>query len=250
MMAVGDDAGPEVVVRQLLPDVILVARQHGVRTVAEMRRELRSGGDSRADARRVCRRVAERDDDAGRGQLLDERQGAIVFRSERVQTNAPAGSVLKAAELVPVGRTNVAAWVSAARTVLGADVRSFEMKRGDGAGDLGIVLAGFPQRGEAVQQRLGGVGDEGGTQRTDAVLAAGADHRANGVGSQSLGVEAVAAAAVDLQVEESRSDPVRSAVCGVRSGNELRDDAVRAAEIEEFAGGVMAGLELHESLRT
>ena len=83
-------------------------------------------------------------------------------------------------------------------------------------------------------------------------MAAGRGERADAVEGQWLGIEAMAAAAVDLQVEEGGSNVVRrgvrSAECGVRSGRnrgDLGDAAVVAAEVEEFAGGVVAGTELH-----
>ena len=60
VMAVADDAGPEAVGGKLLPQIIVMTRQHGMAAIAEMCAQPRSGGDGGFDARSRRARVPER----------------------------------------------------------------------------------------------------------------------------------------------------------------------------------------------
>jgi hypothetical protein len=215
--------------------------------VAQVRREASAGGDGGTDARTRRRRVAERDDDAGSGEFFDEGQSAFVFRGKRDQTNASAGSVLKTAKFVPGGRADVAQRMSAARTILGADVRPFEMQGRQSASKIGVGGASAMDRGEAVQECFAGIGDEGGTESSDAVTAADGDDAANVVLAQTRRIETDAGAAVDLQIEQGRRDPVRFNIHAVLScWTQARDAALLADKIHSFAGRVVPGAKTQE----
>src|SRR5207253_2362022 len=72
VMAVADDARPELVGGKLLPDIIIVPRQHGVRAVAQVRAQASAGGDGVTDASSVGCRVPQRDDNACLHSTLDK----------------------------------------------------------------------------------------------------------------------------------------------------------------------------------
>src|SRR5262249_42108943 len=157
-------------------------------------------------------RVAERDDYAGGRQLLDEGQGAVVLRRQSDQANPTSGSVLQAAELVPIGWPDVRLRMSPARAVFGCGIGPFQMDGGDGAGDIRIALARLPDHSHAVSQGLEAVGHERGTETADTVTPADRDDMADGINGKLWRIEAVAIAAVDLQVEQRRGDPAGLAV--------------------------------------
>ena len=84
------------------------------------------------DLRGRGRGVADGDTHAGRHEVLDERDGARHFGRERHQPDAAVADVLAALEVVDSGRRDVRAPVSAARAVLGRDVRALHVDPGDG----------------------------------------------------------------------------------------------------------------------
>ena len=71
------------------------------------------------------------------------------------------------------------------------------------------------QGGEAVQQGVGGIRDQRRTQAANAMTLADADDMADIVDSQGRRIETAAVAAVDLQIEQSRSDPWGDKVCRI-----------------------------------
>ena len=202
---------------ELFPDVVVVSRQHRVRAVAEVRARLRAPA---LTASRICcagrRGVADRDDDAGRRQLLDERDRPGALRRDRDHADAPAGRVLPAVELVPVRVADVLLRVRAARAVLAGQVRPFEVVAGNAAG-----AARRPRR--RVRSR---VAKPWRIASKLLVMSVGrnapmpcARHVSATVrtcsGVSAWRVEADAEAAVDLRVEERRRDPLRRVLVGV-----------------------------------
>src|SRR5262245_42707708 len=103
MVPIRDDAGPQFVAGELLPNVVVVAWQHGMRAVAEMGAEPRAGGDGVANAFTSRSGVANRDGYAGRDQLLDELQSLLVFRRQSHELDSPARRFLQPAEFIPIG---------------------------------------------------------------------------------------------------------------------------------------------------
>src|SRR5579884_502093 len=108
MMAVADETGPQVIVGQLFPDVVVMAGQYGMRAVPQVRGQPRAGGHGITKPHAGRCRMTQRDDDTAGRQSFDELESALVFRCQRDQTNAAAGCLLEATELVPAGRTDMA----------------------------------------------------------------------------------------------------------------------------------------------
>src|SRR5262245_4783084 len=106
-MAVDDEARPKIVIGQLLPDVIWVAVNLRVRSVAEMCRELRPGARRVGDPRRIRRSVADGDDDARRSHMFNELNRAWPFGGECDNADPAARGVLPSLKFIPIWRASV-----------------------------------------------------------------------------------------------------------------------------------------------
>src|SRR5262249_60970694 len=135
--------------------------------------------------------------------------GAVVPGGEGPEANAPAGRVLQAAELVPVGRPDVLPRMCPARPVFRRDVRSLQVNAWDRGGDFGIVLASAVKRRQTVPQRVEAVGHQRREETGDAVVATGMDDVSNIVDAKPVRVETATGTAVDLQIEQRRGNPAR-----------------------------------------
>ncbi len=201
MLAVANDTGPQFIGGELFPEIVIVPRKHGVRAVAQVRRETRAGGDGSANASARRRRMAKRNDDAGSCEFFDERQTAVQFGSQCDQANTSPGGILKAAKFVPVRRSDMAPRMRSARPILGTDVRSFQMHGRECAGKVSVRFTGAMDRSEAVKKCFARIGDERRAQSADAVAAADRNNAANIVFAQLRRIEADSVAAVYLQIE-------------------------------------------------
>ncbi len=239
-MAVADDAGPKLIRGKLLEEIILVARPKRVRAIAQVRAEPSPGADGIANQGGLGCCMPDRDHNAGRDDLFDKGQGAGHFGSQRQKAHSASGGILERTKLIPVRRAHVPQRMRSARAILGRNIRPFDVDAGQRSVKGGIFRAGVPYRRQAMQQ----VGTAGRHERwaegADAMLAAGGDHLANVVGGQTAGIKAVAATAIDLQIEERGSQPGRFVI----RGNALDrldgfDDAVGINEIDDPACGIV-----------
>jgi len=99
-----------------------------------------------------------------------------------------------------------------------------------------------------MDQRLGGVGDERRTKPDDAVTVAHGDDVTDLVHGQFGRVEAVAVAAVDLQIEEGGRDPAGFEVGGFLSRRTHVGYPLGVhADIDQLGGGVILGTDAHKS---
>src|ERR1043166_7368161 len=71
MDPVHDEAGGQAIFRELFPDVVGMAREHGVGSVAQMRRKRGSGADRVANLLRGRPSVADAGHDPLAGKLVD-----------------------------------------------------------------------------------------------------------------------------------------------------------------------------------
>ena len=241
MMSVGDQAGPESVGGELLPDVVVVTRQHGVRAVAEVRAGAGAGSDGGVEAVRAGGGVAERHDDAGAGELFDEGERARCFRRQRHHADhAVGGFLLEAAKFIPGRRPDVLLRMRPTRSVLGGDVRSFEMDADDGLRELDVLRAGFANRAEPVHESVERASDQGGAKLGDPVPPARGHDVANLFLGELFRIEADAVTAVDLHVAKCRRDPFGFTVGRLIVGRlHPFDLAVRAHEIEPLSRPIM-----------
>src|SRR5262245_37848409 len=121
------------------------------------------------------------------------------------------------------------------------------MEHGRCRGDTRVRFARFAQRTEAVLQRGGRIGDQRRTKAADAVLPANPHNVADRVDRQRLRTETMAAAAVDLKIKQGWRDPtcvISSGRCG--GGADGRDAALLRGKLDQLAGGVVAGADLHD----
>src|SRR5947208_2287421 len=107
MVAVANDTCPKLVRGQLVPDVVIVPRQHGMRAVAQMGAQACPCGDGLANACPAGRGVSQCDDNSRSNELFDESQSPVGFGRQGDQTNETSGGLLQAAKLVPVRRPDV-----------------------------------------------------------------------------------------------------------------------------------------------
>src|SRR5262249_28297782 len=126
-MAVNDETGPQIIIGQLLPDVVRMAINLRVRSIAKMGRKPRSGERRSGDLSRSRRSVADGDDDACGGGPFDEIYRVRPFGRERNDANTSARGVLPFLEFVPIRRARVLFRMRAARPVFGRDERPFDM---------------------------------------------------------------------------------------------------------------------------
>ena len=129
-MAVADEAGPQLVGGQLLPDVVVVARQHRRASRCPGACSGRApGGDGVADARGPIAAVWPRATTTPAATSFSMNGRApVVFRSERHQPDASAGGVLESDGTRPSRAAGRAAADAPARTVLRDDVRPFQVE--------------------------------------------------------------------------------------------------------------------------
>src|SRR5262249_4543995 len=84
----------------------------------------------------------------------------------------------------------------------------------------------------------------------DAVATANGNDVPHALGSQALRIEAVAVAAVDLQIEQRRRDPFGGQVGRRgRGGLDEGDAAGGGDDVDQFAGEVMTSAEAHGESR-
>lgn len=178
-----------------------------MRAVAQVRGKLRAGLDRVLNLTLRGRGMADGGHDALPGEPLNEGHAPGRFRGHGHQPDGAAGRLLKAAELIAVGRADVLAGVRAARPVLRRNVRPFQVDAGDGRPDLRVARglrrrpqAGLDSPAPAGDDRRQEAGDAGGPQaanRAAVILHAGA-----------RGVEVHAGEAIHLQVDQARRQPV------------------------------------------
>ena len=128
MVSVRDDPRPEFVGGKLLPDIVVVAGNLGVRSVAQV------GGHPRARRHRLPdpdpagARMPQGDDHTGRRSLLDKGQGSLPFGRQRHDPDPTAGGLLVTAELIPVGVPRMHQGMRPSRPVLGCDIRPLNVE--------------------------------------------------------------------------------------------------------------------------
>src|SRR5262249_61668845 len=106
-MAVNDEARPQTIIGQLLPDVVRMAIDLRVRAVAEMSRKPRPGSRRVGDLNRSRGGVADGDDDARGGRPFDEINRVGPLGRERGDANPSPGGGLPSLKLVTIGRARV-----------------------------------------------------------------------------------------------------------------------------------------------
>src|SRR5262249_46804631 len=110
-------------------------------TISQMRGQARPGLDRISNAFSTGRRVSQGDNDSRAAQALDKGQRPGCLWCKRHEADATACQVLQSAELVPIRRADVLARVRPTRSILGGDVRAFQMDTGYSARKLGVLLA-------------------------------------------------------------------------------------------------------------
>src|ERR1700682_2915080 len=104
-------------------------RQHRVSAVADVRRQRRAGTDRIANLLRTRPSVPDADHYAVAHHLFDNSRSPGPSGRQCQQTDVPLSRVLKSPELVEIGCADPALRMRAARTVIGRNVRAFNMKR-------------------------------------------------------------------------------------------------------------------------
>lgn len=151
-MAVDDEARTHLVGGEQLPDRIGMARQQLRASVAQMRGQRGAGGDGVGNLPRRRRRVADGDADPVADEMIDQRQRPADLRRERDESDASAGRLLTALEIVDARIDHMRARVRAPRPVLGRHVRSLHVD----ARDRRVLDAGHhPRAGRKVVERRG-----------------------------------------------------------------------------------------------
>ena len=211
MMVVDDERCREARLAELIRDEVFGARG-AAGSVAEVRRERRSGRDRIADLLGRRARVADGGDHTQFGDLLDIAKRSGPFGRERDQTHMAFGGVLPAEKLSEVGRADPFPGMRAARAVLGRNVRAFDVE--------GFHRLSFRKRlargGEIAQGREHGVGRAGNHGREEPRNAGGedgADGPVNVVVRRRGRIEINAREAVDLEIDETGGE--EDAVVGV-----------------------------------
>ncbi len=237
-MPVRYDRSPQLVAGQLLPDVVRVAGQHGVRPVAQVRGEASARLHGVPDLIGVGPRVAQGNDDALIGQLLDELDGAVPFGRQGDDADPSACCVLESAELVPVRVAGVLERMGAARTVFVRDVGPLQVDADGRVGDLLVPLARPGDRAHARRHDLGRLGADGGAVEAYARCVEGLCDRCHVIDRCVLSAQVVASEPVDLDVQKRRADhEVRAAQCfrGRRSFDAL--DVLYEAVVDLYGDG-------------
>ena len=93
-MPIYDKTGPQIVGRQLLPDIVVVTRQLQMRTVAEMSAHSSSGVDSLTNNVGLGGGMADSYDNPCRNKSLGHCKGTWDLRRQGHHANATAGSLL------------------------------------------------------------------------------------------------------------------------------------------------------------
>src|SRR5262245_30075435 len=138
----------------------------------------------------------------------------------------------------------------AAGAVPRRDVRTFQVESRHGGSDYGVALNGLAERRESVSEDLVRIRHERRQQPGDAVPATIVDDCTDLFDGQCRRTERDPAAAVDLQIEEGRGDPVGFAVGAIDAGGANADDgAAVVADVDSFAGRIMSGTNQHGSIR-
>ena len=162
VMAVGDQADTQAIVRELCPYVVGVARQRRVRPVAEMR----GHGGARRDGLMYLvaggMRMTDSDADAQPGYGADERVAARPVGGDGDHADQPAARPLPLLHLGGVGWPDVARVVSAARTFLVRQERPFDMDIRDRVREVFRGPPGGRDRRQRRQQLILRRGDQGG----------------------------------------------------------------------------------------
>src|SRR5438132_1251926 len=103
MVTVANQARPQFIRGELLPDVVIMPRQQRVRTIAQVRAEPRAGTDSIANARSSGSGVSQSHDHAAAHQFCNERDRSLKLGGQGDEADAPARGLLQPLELIPVG---------------------------------------------------------------------------------------------------------------------------------------------------
>ena len=154
VMAIHDQAGPQPIFGQLVPEVIRMPAEHAVAPLPRWVLESGAGVDRGADLRAAAAGVADRHDHARGDDAGDERGGLVELGGHGDQANAAAGRLLPGLKLRPAGAPAMRGGMGAARPVLGRKVRPFQVDAGRGSGDVGPGSQAAADRGHAVPHHL------------------------------------------------------------------------------------------------
>src|ERR1035441_3865295 len=127
MMAIRNKGRCEPIISQLRPDEIRMAGQHVGHTVAEMSRKARPGIHGCVNLIRARAGMTERNVDAACRNLADVFWRLRVMWRERYHADEIVAGCLPADELGDIRRANVLERVRTAWTILGRNVRTFDV---------------------------------------------------------------------------------------------------------------------------
>src|SRR5262249_40032730 len=130
-MAIHDKTRPQIVGRQLLPDIVAMPMQLQMRTVAKMSAHSGPGLHCMTNNIRVGCGMPYGDDNPCRNKSLDHCQGTWDLRRQGHHANASACSFLQPEKLLPVHVARVSKRMGAAGAILARDPRTLQMQRRD-----------------------------------------------------------------------------------------------------------------------
>ncbi len=206
-MAVRDQACPEAICCELLPDVVVVPRDHGVRAVSQVSGQPGTRANGREDIRAPCACVPDGRNDPGLRQTLDQINGRGDLRRKGKQADPSTGGILKGLHLIPVGEPHMLSWMGTARTVLGRDVRPFDVDPDDGPIYPRRLLAGPRNGAQGCDHVRAALRADSRTEPCHAVAPQCPNYCGHVVWAGAWCVEIMASEAVDLDVNKPRDDP-------------------------------------------
>src|SRR5580658_7232537 len=127
MNSVDNETCRQAILGELLPNVVRMPRQHGMRAVSDMRGERRSGAHRVLDLLTRRPGVADAGHHSFTRQLLDVMRSFGPFRRESHKAHMTARGVLPAQELFVIGRPYPTRRVRAARSILSRNVRALDV---------------------------------------------------------------------------------------------------------------------------
>src|SRR5699024_7329127 len=186
------------------PQMVGVARQLGVRAVAQVGAQGRPGVDGAAHLLGSRGAVAEGDAHAPGGGGRDVVGGAGPLGGEGDDADETARGLLPATELADVGVAQMAGVMGPAGPVIGRQRGPFDMDPGDGVRQQGVAAAGRGDHRQHVSDLLLARGDHGGQICGHALGPQGMGQLGDGLDIDVVVVDVMTGVAVDLQIDQAR----------------------------------------------